>query len=62
MTRVLLFRTEGAKEVYLARNDKGGFSAVSRPEETTIFFDTLAEGYAFGGEYPVLQNWRVGWR
>lgn len=62
--RYVLFRDDPSShdEVYLSRTPKGGFDQVKTPAETNIVFETAAEGYAFGKQFPQLDYWRVGFR
>jgi hypothetical protein len=64
--RYVLFRDDPSThdEVYLARaeGNKSGFKHVKRPDQTSITFETAAEGYAFAKHFPQLEYWRVGMR
>ena len=62
--RYVLFRDDSSShdEVYLARNEKNGFTTVGSPEETSLTFESAAEGYAFAKHFPKLEHWRVGMR
>lgn len=64
MLRYVLFKADPTTkdEMYLARNEKNGFTTVSRPEETNITFETASEGYQFASHFAKLENWRVGYR
>jgi hypothetical protein len=62
--RYVLFRDDPSShdEVYLARAPEGGFHAVKSVEESNLIFETAAEGYAFGADFPQLDYWKVGYR
>lgn len=64
MLRYVLFRDDPSThdEVYLARNEKNGFTSVGSPDETNVTFESAAEGYQFAKHFPSLQHWRVGYR
>ncbi len=62
--RYVMFKDDPSThdEVYLARTPQGGFTKVSAPEKSNITFESAAEGYAFGKQFPKLDHWRVGLR
>lgn len=62
--RYVMFKDDASThdEVYLARTPAGGFTQVKTPDKTNIQFESAAEGYAFGKQFPKLDHWRVGLR
>lgn len=65
--RYVLFRENSSshEEEYLARDgipESNTFCSVGAVDDTSLQFDTAAEGYEFAAEYPNLQYWRVGSR
>lgn len=51
----------GEHELYATRALAGFTNALS-PRTTNLTFGTAREAYKFAGEFPVLQNWKVGFR